>query len=116
VDVVAEVTGTQAGLDLSVDMVRQHGVLTIPGYHQGDIRSINMQLLNLKAVQIINAHETIIRERVEPMKRGIKLVESKKLDMKSLITHEYGLKEINRAFNDLEEKPHGYIKGYINLK
>jgi len=115
VDVSVEATGTQEGLNLSVDMARQHGILTIPGYHQGGDRSINMQLLNLKAVQMINAHEAIEHERIMPMKRGFKLLESKKLDMKSLVTHEYGLAEINHAFNDMEIKPSGYIKGYIKM-
>ena len=38
-DVVIEATGTQVGLDLATALVREHGVLSILGYHQGVARS-----------------------------------------------------------------------------
>lgn len=114
IDVVAEAAGSQEALDLAVCMVRQHGILAIPGFHQSR-RSVDMELLNWKAVTVINAHETILGERMEPMKRALRLMESGRFHTRELMTNPYRLEEINQAFRDMETKPSGYIKGYIKM-
>ncbi len=112
-DVVVEASGTQVGLTLASEMVREHGVLSIVGYHQGGQRSVDMELWNWKALRILNAHERRVSFQMDCMKRGLRLLERHKIEMEPLITHQYPLDQVDQAFMDLERKPAGFIKAVI---
>lgn len=112
-DVVFEVSGTQAGLDLAADITRAHGTLSVVGYHTGGNRSVDMAFWNLKAITVLNAHERRRDYFMECMRTGISLLGAGKLNMDSLVTHEYGLDQVDSAFRDLRDKPEGYIKGIV---
>lgn len=116
VDVAAEVTGGAAGLELAGKMVRPHGVLSIVGFHQsGGLREIDMKLWNWKAITVINAHERRNRMQMEFMREALAMFQNKKINMKPMMTNEYSLEEINKAFTEMKEKPEGYIKGYVRI-
>jgi threonine dehydrogenase-like Zn-dependent dehydrogenase len=112
-DVVFEATGTQAGLDLSTALVREHGVLSILGYHQGEPRSVDMQTWNWKAIDVINAH---VRRRDylnEAIRRGLELTRLGRIQPGALVTHRFGLDRVGEAFEALASKPDGYIKSIV---
>lgn len=116
VDVAAEVTGGAAGLELAGKMVRPHGVLSIVGFHQsGGLREIDMKLWNWKAITVINAHERRNRMQMEFMREALAMFQNKKINTKPMMTNEYSLEEINKAFTEMKEKPEGYIKGYVRI-
>lgn len=112
-DVVFETTGTQPALTLAGEMTGVHGVLSIVGWHTGDMRTLDIGLWNWKAITVINAHERRSDYLVSCMEAGLNLISAGKLDLASLITHTYTLNEVDKAFADLEEKPKGYIKGVV---
>jgi threonine dehydrogenase-like Zn-dependent dehydrogenase len=112
-DVVFEATGTQAGLDLATALVREHGVLSILGYHQGAPRSVDMQTWNWKAIDVINAH---VRRRDylnEAIRRGLELTRLGRIQPGKLVTHQFGLDGVGDAFEALASKPDGYIKSIV---
>ena len=112
-DVVFEASGTQPGLDLTTRLVREHGVLSILGYHQGAPRSVDMQMWNWKAIDVVNAH---VRRRdylTEAIRRGLELVRLGRIHPGKLITHRFGLDGVGEAFEALASKPNGYIKGIV---
>jgi threonine dehydrogenase-like Zn-dependent dehydrogenase len=112
-DVVFEATGTQAGLDLATALVREHGVLSILGYHQGAPRSVDMQTWNWKAIDVINAH---VRRRDylnEAIRRGLELTRLGRIQPGKLVTHRFGLDGVGEAFEALASKPNGYIKSIV---
>lgn len=112
-DVVIEATGSQAGLDLATRLVRQHGVLSILGYHQGPQRSVDLQAWNWKAIDVVNAH---VRRRDllnESIRRGLELVRLGRLQPGNLVTHRFGLDGVGQAFEALETKPDGFIKAIV---
>ena len=115
IPVVAEVAGSEAALQLAGDMTAVHGHLSIASYHQGAYRSVNMALWNWKAISILNAHERRDYLCANLIQDALKLIEMKKLDMKSLMTHVYGFDEINKAYDEVKHKPDGYIKGVIRI-
>jgi threonine dehydrogenase-like Zn-dependent dehydrogenase len=47
------------------------------------------------------------------MRNGIDLVARGQLDMASLVTHRYGLHELDGAFTDLMRKAPGHTKGVV---
>jgi L-iditol 2-dehydrogenase len=113
-DIVFEVTGAQAGLDLATRLTRPHGTLTIVGYHQGP-RQIDMQAWNWKALDVVNGHVRSGTQLADSTRRGLELVANGRIDYASLITHRYPLDHIDDAFQDFLAKPAGFIKAVITL-
>jgi L-iditol 2-dehydrogenase len=112
-DVVFEAAGIQSGLDLATRLVREHGIVSILGYHQGAPRSVDMQTWNWKAIDVINAH---VRRRDylnEAIRRGLELVRLGRIDPGKLVTHRFGLDGVGDAFGALAAKPDGYIKSIV---
>ena len=115
IPVVAEVTGSEAALQLAGNMTAVHGHLAIAGYHQGGMRSVNMALWNWKAITARCAHER--RSWLCPglIEDALALIQKGVLDTKTLMTNAYDLNELNRALYEIGHKPEGYIKGYIRI-
>ena len=108
-----EATGTQEGLDLATELVREHGILSILGYHQGPRRSVDMQAWNWKALDVVNAH---VRRREllnDAIRGGLELMRLGRLQPGRLVTHRFGLGEVAEAFDALASKPEGFIKAVV---
>lgn len=115
VDVAIEASGTQAGLTLAGELAHEHGVLSIVGYHQGGPRQVDMQLWNWKALDVLNAHERRADYQMDCMRRGIALLAAGKLDTATLVTHRFGLDQVDDAFRALLTKPAGFVKAVITV-
>jgi threonine dehydrogenase-like Zn-dependent dehydrogenase len=112
-DVVIEATGTQAGLDSATGLVRDHGVLSILGFHQGGRRSVDMEAWNWKSIDVVNAH---VRRRDllnEAIRRGLDLVRLGRIRPGRLLTHRYPLEDLDGAFGALASKPEGFVKAIV---
>jgi threonine dehydrogenase-like Zn-dependent dehydrogenase len=112
-DVVVEGSGTQPGLTLAGEMVRPHGVLSILGYHQGGPRQVEVGMWNWKAIDVVNAHVRRRHDLMESMRIGLELSARGLLDIGALVTHRYGLDEVDTAYGALESKPAGYLKAVV---
>jgi len=110
---VIEATGVQSGLDLATEIISEYGMLIIAGYHQDGIRNINMQQWNWKAIDVINAHERDPQKYISGLKDAIQLTEKGILRPGELITHKFDFRDINKAFDFLEQKPEGFLKGVV---
>jgi len=115
-DIVIECTGNEKALNMAIELLKNHGLLSVVGFHQGKYRKVNFEMLNWKAGDLINAHERRKDEQIKCMKIGMKLLENKQLDIKSMITNRYSLDEVDQAFSDFENKKHGYVKSIIVMK
>ncbi len=113
-DVVVEGSGTQPGLDLAGKLVRAHGVLSILGFHQGGSRQVDVGMWNWKAIDVVNAHVRRHADLMENMRIGLELEAAGLIDLGALVTHRYGLDEVDRAYADLRDKPPGFIKAVIH--
>ena len=112
-DVVIESSGTQSGLDLATEMVREHGAISILGFHQGARRSVDVEAWNWKAIDVINAH---VRRRDllnDAIRRGLELVQQGRIRPARLVTHRSGLEGIDDAFRALSSKPEGFVKAVV---
>ncbi|HVL23951.1 MAG TPA: alcohol dehydrogenase catalytic domain-containing protein [Thermomicrobiales bacterium] len=112
-DVVVEASGTQPGLTLAGKLVRAHGVLSILGYHQGGMREVDVQMWNWKAIDVVNAHVRRRADLLESMRIGLALEERGLIDLGRLVTHRFGLDEVDAAYAALRDKPDGFIKAVI---
>jgi threonine dehydrogenase-like Zn-dependent dehydrogenase len=112
-DVVVEASGTQPGLDLAGTLVRAHGLLSILGYHQGGPRQVDVGMWNWKAIDVVNAHVRRRADLMESMRIGLELEAKGLIDLGSLVSHRYGLDEVDRAYADLRDKPPGFVKAVV---
>ncbi|MDQ3514642.1 MAG: zinc-binding dehydrogenase [Chloroflexota bacterium] len=112
-DVVVEASGTQPGLTLAGEMVKAHGILSILGYHQASDRQVDVGMWNWKAIDVVNAHVRRHADLMESMRIGLELTRGGLIDLGQLVTHRYGLEEVDRAYSDLRDKPAGFIKAVV---
>ncbi|QJR82773.1 zinc-binding dehydrogenase [Alteromonas pelagimontana] len=112
---VIEVTGLQFALDTATEMIAEYGKLIIAGFHQDGLRQVNMQTWNWRAIDVINAHERAPERYVEGMRAGIKATLGGRISPESVLTHKFSLAEVDKAFSMMEERPDGFIKGWIEL-
>jgi threonine dehydrogenase-like Zn-dependent dehydrogenase len=110
-DVVIEVSGAAPALALAGEVAAAHGTIVIVGYHQQ--RQIDVGLWNIKGLTVINAHEKRRAYFMECMRSGIDLVAKGRLDLGALVTHRYGLGDVDAAFTDLQRKVPGHTKGVV---
>lgn len=113
-DVVIEAAGVQKAIDLSTELVGQHGRMILIGYHQSNdgIRSINMQQWNYKGIDVINGHVRRHDEKLAAMQAGMELMAQGHLDTKPLVTA-FELADIEAAFQALDTRKPGLLKAVI---
>lgn len=113
-DVVIEAAGVQSALDWCGDLVRQHGRIVLIGFHTsgGGMRTVNMQLWNYKAIDVVNGHCRRWPEKMAAMQAGVELMRAGRLDLKPLVTF-YPLSGVADAFRDLESRKEGLFKAAL---
>ena len=113
VDVAIEASGTQPGLTMAGKMVRAHGLLSILGFHQGGLRQVDVEMWNWKAIDVVNAHVRRHADLMESMRIGLDLMAAGHFSFEPLVTHRFGLDQVDQAFTALLEKPQGFMKAVV---
>ncbi|MEL7448682.1 MAG: hypothetical protein AAFN78_05705, partial [Pseudomonadota bacterium] len=101
-------------IDLCSDLVTQHGKITLVGYHESNegLRSVNMQLWNFKAIDVINGHVRRHDEKMRAMAKGLDLLAQGKLVTKPLVRL-YELNNVDQAFADFAANTEGLFKAIL---
>jgi threonine dehydrogenase-like Zn-dependent dehydrogenase len=110
---VIECVGAQWPLDIANDIIGERGRLVIAGYHQDGPRQVNMQNWNWLGIDVVNAHERDPKNYVRGMQDAVEAIVSGRIDPTPLLTHSYALDELDRAMNDLAERPDNFVKGTV---
>lgn len=66
-----------------------------------------------KGLQIIAAHPPYSQDERDDFRRAIIYINNGTFKNKELVTHEFALADIQKAFEALEQKPPGFIKGIV---
>ena len=112
-DRVIEATGKEWPLNLSIELTAEKGKLIVAGFHQGGMRSLNVQLLNWRGIDMINAHERDPQQYLNGIRKAFLAIETSKMDPFPLFTHTYALADLDQALQNLEHRPDGFIKALI---
>jgi threonine dehydrogenase-like Zn-dependent dehydrogenase len=115
VDIGVEAGGLQATLDLTSKLVRMEGKLEVFGFHQGPRREVDWAHWNWMAFQIINGHTRSPNIYVDGIRIGVGLMERGQLDMEPLVTHRFGLSEINAGFEAASAKADDFVKAVVTF-
>ncbi|HZY67259.1 MAG TPA: L-iditol 2-dehydrogenase, partial [Devosia sp.] len=65
-------------------------------------------------IDVVNAHVRRRADLMESMRIGLELSARGLLDIGALVTHRYGLDEVDAAYGALESKPEGFLKAVVN--
>lgn len=112
-EIVIEAVGAQWPLDLATDLAAVRGRLVIAGYHQDGPRQVNVQSWNWKGLDVINAHERDPRLYVAGMQAAVRAAAGGVFPIQDLLTHHYSLEDLALALRDMEERPEGFLKGWV---
>lgn len=112
---VIECVGKQEAIDIATNIIGERGRLVIAGYHQDGLRHVNLQHWNWLGIDVINAHERDPRNYVRGMEDAVQAVLDGRIDPTPLLTHDYALDQLERAFEDLATRPDDFVKGSLVL-
>ena len=115
-DLTFEVTGTQAALGVLGDVTRMSGTIAIVGFHQGGDRTIPLGAWNWMAFRIVNAHFRDMAAIMRGMRTATRLLASGRIGLEDLVTHRFGLEDVNDAFATAVEKPPGFVKATVTME
>ncbi len=110
---VIEATGKEWPLNLSIELTAEKGKLIVAGFHQDGMRSVNVQMLNWRGIDMISAHERDPQQYVEGIKNAVEAISKNKMDPFPLFTHRFTPEEMEEAYRHLTERPDGFIKALI---
>lgn len=110
---VIECTGKEWPLSLAGELTAERGKLIIAGFHQDGMRQVNIQLWNWRGIDVINAHERDPQEYIKGMRTAVEAVADGSLDPDKLYTHSFSLNNIDQAFDNLANRPDGFVKALI---
>ena len=110
---VVEATGKEWPLNLSIEFTAERGKLIVAGFHQDGMRSVNMQMLNWRGIDMINAHERDQKEYINGIKKAISAIEKGEMDPFPLFTHKFSLDEMETAYEHLTNRPDGFVKALV---
>ena len=110
---VIEAAGTQAALDKASRLVATGGLLAIAGFHQDGPRTVDLQSWNWRGIDVVNAHERDPRRSLAGMREAVRLAASGELDVSALVTHTFGLDEVERAFAAASRRGPGFLKAVV---
>ena len=74
---------------------------------------VDMVTLCAKAVEMIHAHPGICMDKEDGVRRTQVLINRGVFKTDRLISHQFPLVEIQKAFETLENRPAGYLKGIV---
>jgi L-iditol 2-dehydrogenase len=115
-DVAFEVTGAQAALVAAGAATRMGDKLVIVGFHLGPPRQIPLGAWNWMALDIVNAHFRDRSTIMRGMRTATRLLTSGRIALDDLVTHRFGLDEVNEAFATAVEKPPGFVKATVTME
>lgn len=112
VDVVIEATGVRSGLRASAALVRPFGTLCVVGYHHTEEPVLDMDLW-YKAVTIVNGFCPDQTRLMAAMHKSLRLVAERRFSYEPLVTHRFGLDEVDRAYRLMDERADGFVKAVL---
>ena len=73
------------------------------------------ELGNWRAIDVVNAHERDPRRYIKGIADGVAATVEGRIRPQELLTHSFALEELDRAFQMMIDRPHGFIKGWVHL-
>ena len=114
-DFVIEGTGIPAMMNTGLTYLKHsgRGRLIMMSSHEEITKEFSFKMAMEKSAMIKVAHAFFSHNQYDDLRRAVLMVEKEVFRIKEIVTHEFKLEDINIAFNALENKPAGYLKGIV---
>lgn len=113
-DFVIEGTGIPDLLNTSLKYVKNsRGRVILMSSHEKPAREFDFRRAIEKGTEIRVAHPLYSLNQHEDMRRAVNLLNNGVFNMDEIVTHKFKLEDIQAAFETLNMKPEGYIKGVV---
>jgi len=114
-DFLIEGTGVPEVLEQAMDYLKPSGraKLLLMSSHQRGAASFDFRKAITKAIDLHIPHPLHALNPMDDLRRAVSLLNQGTYQIKPLVTHEFPLSLINEAFDTLEHRPDGYLKGLV---
>jgi len=109
-DVVYECSGEKDAIIQGIQLLKPGGILVLIGIPEPDEISFPIHELRRKEITIVN-----IRRQVHCTQKAIDLLDRHQINMDAMVTHHFGLEEIQKAFDLVSNYRDGVMKAMISL-
>lgn len=115
-DFVIECTGSASVLCGAQNYLRRGNgrLVMLSSYHE--TAAFDVKAFNARGAHLISGMPSSSQNPEDDMRRAVALLENGTFSMRELVTHEFRLEEIQKAFESLRDKPDGYVKGIVVLE
>lgn len=107
---------TNESLDLAINMTRMCGQLAIGAYHTGGKRLVDVQQLNVKAIDCLSTHPREKDMNMRGCSLATKMLSDGTWNFKGLPTKIYPLSRFDEAQVDLETKYGTFMKALVDFE
>jgi threonine dehydrogenase-like Zn-dependent dehydrogenase len=115
-EVVMEWAETNESLDLAARLTKQCGQLCVGAYHTGEKRLIDMQLLNVRAIECLSTHPREHELLREGAINAVRMLADKRWSYQNIPTKIYPMSKFDQAQAELETKFGKYMKAVIDME
>ena len=107
---------TEESLDLAIRMTRQCGQLAIGAYHTGGKRLVDVQMLNVKAIDCLSTHPREFDLNCASCASAVKMLADESWCYKRVPTKVYPARLFDQAQAELTEKFGKYLKAVVDFE
>lgn len=113
--VVMEWAETNESLDTAIHLTAECGQLCVGAYHTGEKRLVNVQLLGVRAIDMLNTHPREWDMLQDGIKNAHDLMANGSWKFTKVPTMVYPMNQFDKAQADLETKYGKYLKALIDM-
>ncbi|MEK7474786.1 MAG: alcohol dehydrogenase catalytic domain-containing protein [Candidatus Coatesbacteria bacterium] len=107
-EVVVEAGGTTESLDLAIRVIRAGGTIAVIGIMDEDLTPVDLHVARRKELVILN-----VRRSNGELPACIRLLASRRVDLRPMVTHQGGLSDAARLFRLAAGRSGGVVKALI---
>ena len=114
-ETVMEWAESDESLDLAVNLTRECGQLCVGAYHTGEKRLVDMQQLNVKAIECLSTHPREWELSRVGAENALRMLADGRWDYQNIPTKIYPMSKFDLAQAELETKFGKYMKAVIDM-
>ena len=115
-DCVMEWAETDASLDLAIRLTRMCGQLCVGAYHTGPSRAVNVEMLGVKAIDMLHTHPREADLLAKGAVHAVELLASGVWHFRNIPTMVYPMNQFDRAMTEMDDKYGRHIKALVNME
>lgn len=115
-DFAIEGTGSAIVVNDAISCLKiGRGRLILMSSYESEVSPVNLKIAMEKSIELKLAHPSYSYNQADDLRRAINALNNGAFELEDIISHTFSLDEIQKAFETLENKPEGYLKGIVKF-